>query len=770
MSTVSQSPASVNGHGTRDHAGGVKIDTPPPAGQILTAATALLDRGYKPVIIYPPGVDRPAHGPTNGKEPFGKAWGVRDVTPLLLAADVKHFERMGKTPGIGICLGPGRAPGGGWLVDIEEDGPQAFESRIRLFAGEEPATVTWGSQRGGHSLWIADPARMEAIAKASKRFLVKKENQPGVFKFPSLPDLELRIGGYKPDGTVKQLQSVVPPTPGADGRPRSWGDARQIEPLPDSVYETLLTAIAESEPKPLPPAVPPVSRTISTSPHDAYVRIAVDNECNEVAATTEGGRNNALNNSALALGGLVHLGVFGRSEIEARLLDAATRCDLPQGEAIATIRSGMAAGEAQPRVVPKGNNKTPLSAYVPPGDTQSKEGHADSLDYGSLSDEELGLVFASSIEPELVEWLWKNRVAKGKLNLWAGDGGSGKSQTAILIAAAVSNGGPLPDGSGLAPLGKVIILAAEDGARDTIVPRLMAAGAKLSNVIIHTAKVTFKDAKGRTLINYLSFQDLGWWGEILRRSQAVLLIADPIPAYLGRGVNDHKNNDVRAILEPFVEMLDGCGAAMLGVTHLNKSTDHRTPVNKILGSVAYSNLARTVHCTYRDPDDKERFLLCLPKGNLTAPQPTLAYRIKAHSFEHNGRTFETSRVEFDPDPVDLDAAEIMEAERTPGGRQRGPSPVKSTAAAEWLWDYLNVIMPDATAQLAEIIRAAGEAGMIGKLGSDNKWSGLTSLYNAKDKIPQLDGAREGTKIVQTMKSTGFGNRDYKHWTLQEVEK
>ena len=46
-----------------------------------------------------------------------------------------------------------------------------------------------------------------------------------------------------------------------------------------------------------------------------------------------------------------------------------------------------------------------------------------------------------------------------------------------IIIAAVTTGGEWPCGEGQAPLGNVIILSAEDGAADTIIPRLLAAGA-----------------------------------------------------------------------------------------------------------------------------------------------------------------------------------------------------------------------------------------------------------------------------------------------------
>ena len=46
------------------------------------------------------------------------------------------------------------------------------------------------------------------------------------------------VGGLKTDGTVKQVQSVVPPTPGTDGKPRAWVSSPRVRvaPLPEAAY------------------------------------------------------------------------------------------------------------------------------------------------------------------------------------------------------------------------------------------------------------------------------------------------------------------------------------------------------------------------------------------------------------------------------------------------------------------------------------------------------------------------------------------------------
>src|SRR4029077_3424108 len=94
---------------------------------------------------------------------------------------------------------------------------------------------------------------------------------------------------------------------------------------------------------------------------------------------------------------------------------------------------------------------------------------------------------ASEIEPQPVVWLWPSRIAIGKQTLIAGEPGLGKSQIATSLVATVTTGGPWPHEEGRAPLGNAIILSAEDGIADTIVPRLHAAGANCERAFIVSA-------------------------------------------------------------------------------------------------------------------------------------------------------------------------------------------------------------------------------------------------------------------------------------------
>src|SRR5439155_10648502 len=74
-----------------------------------------------------------------------------------------------------------------------------------------------------------------------------------------------------------------------------------------------------------------------------------------------------------------------------------------------------------------------------------------------------------------VSWLWEPYLACGKLAVLDGDPGTGKSFVTIDLASRITNGFKMPGSQVAAKFGSVLLLNAEDDARDTIRPRVMAA-------------------------------------------------------------------------------------------------------------------------------------------------------------------------------------------------------------------------------------------------------------------------------------------------------
>jgi hypothetical protein len=105
------------------------------------------------------------------------------------------------------------------------------------------------------------------------------------------------------------------------------------------------------------------------------------------------------------------------------------------------------------------------------------------------------VVHLEHVQPERISWVWRGWIPLGKLTVFDGDPDIGKSQTATDLAARVSTGRPMPDGS-RGVLGGVVLLTAEDGLADTVKPRLLAAGADCSRVV---ALTLMRDDQGERL-------------------------------------------------------------------------------------------------------------------------------------------------------------------------------------------------------------------------------------------------------------------------------
>lgn len=93
-------------------------------------------------------------------------------------------------------------------------------------------------------------------------------------------------------------------------------------------------------------------------------------------------------------------------------------------------------------------------------------------------------VKASTIKAVPIRWLWPGWLAKGKLHILAGAGGTGKTTLLIGLIATITTGGRWPDGSRCSEPGNALIWSSEDDPADTLIPRLTAAGADMSRVYI----------------------------------------------------------------------------------------------------------------------------------------------------------------------------------------------------------------------------------------------------------------------------------------------
>ena len=202
-----------------------------------------------------------------------------------------------------------------------------------------------------------------------------------------------------------------------------------------------------------------------------------------------------------------------------------------------------------------------------------------------------------------IEWLWPDRIAIGKLMVIAGHPGLAKSKLALFMAAMVTTGGEWPFGEGRAPKGRVLLLSAEDDPADTILPRLLAVGGDTSAIKV----VEAVRSKGSERTFDLT-ADIEALDRELSDDDYLLVIIDPISAYLGTKIDSYNNTHIRAVLEPLKRLAERHRVAIVCVTHLVKAGG-QSALASVNGSVAFGAVARTVltvHKEMEEDDEGER--------------------------------------------------------------------------------------------------------------------------------------------------------------------
>ncbi|MCK1447238.1 AAA family ATPase [Bradyrhizobium sp. 2] len=348
---------------------------------------------------------------------------------------------------------------------------------------------------------------------------------------------------------------------------------------------------------------------------------------------------------------------------------------------------------------------------------------------------------ASELEPEKLVWVWPGRIPEGKLVLLGGPPGLGKSQLTAFMSATVSNGGHWPCGEGSTLPGDVIFMSAEDGVQDTIIPRLMAAGADRERVHIVSA-ATKPDGTGRKTFSLKTDVDL--LEEMARTIGTVrLIIVDPISAYMG-GSDGNGNVETREVLEPLADMANRLRIAVVAVTHLNKGGGggNQSALNRFAGSIAFVAAARAAFAVIEDPEDDERRFLLQAKNNLGKKCKGLAFRLEQRLV---GDDVMSSNVMFEGDHVSESIDEALSA-----SENRGTKKGQSSGGKEDVMQLLRDIFSAGPVDVLEVERQARAAAL---LEDDKRLSKSKVFRDARDALGVLttrEGFGPGSKFILSL--------------------
>jgi DNA polymerase len=310
-------------------------------------------------------------------------------------------------------------------------------------------------------------------------------------------------------------------------------------------------------------------------------------------------------------------------------------------------------------------------------------------------------VCAADVVIEDYDWIWPGRFALKKIGLITGLPDEGKGVLLSDIIAHVTRSTAWPCGEGQAPLGNVILLTAEDDISDTVIPRLMAAGADLARVTIIKMICETNGERMFSLVTDLP---------VLRKKVAeiggvTMIVIDPIAAYLGLGqVDSFRATDVRAILGPLKECAEAQRLFILGIMHFNKKMDVTNLLLRVSDSLAYTAAARHVYGIVND-EDNDRKLFVKGKNNL-APreQKTLAFGFDTREVgidRRTGNPIHRPFIMWHPDPVDITATEAL----------RAVAEMKSPSARDNAKHFIEVLLGGGPANSTDVKEAAKENGI-----------------------------------------------------------
>lgn len=319
----------------------------------------------------------------------------------------------------------------------------------------------------------------------------------------------------------------------------------------------------------------------------------------------------------------------------------------------------------------------------------------------------------SEIQSERLSWLWPGRIPAGKLVVVDGDPGLGKTTLALDIAARISRGHAMPDGTGGGEPAGIVIMSAEDGPGDTIRPRLEAAGANLEKILFLADCPDDQGGHPPVLPD-----DLPWIEKAIERVAAELVIIDPLMAHLGGDTNAHRDQDVRRVLRRMADLAETTSAAIVVIRHLNKATGGNA-LYRGGGSIGIIGAARSGLLVARDPDDQGEEsrgrVLATTKCNLAKEAGSL----KFHLEEAEAKGITTSKIVWDG--ISQHAADALLAQAD--GEEK--------SALQEAAEFLDGLLTGGAVEASEVKRSAKSNGISER-----------TLYKAKQSLDILS-RREG---------------------------
>lgn len=273
----------------------------------------------------------------------------------------------------------------------------------------------------------------------------------------------------------------------------------------------------------------------------------------------------------------------------------------------------------------------------------------------------LRVTLGHQVKMKIIEWWEDCWIALGALTLLAGREGLGKSTIACYWAAVETLRGNY-----------VIYLHSEDSREHTVVPRLQAAGADLSKVIFLDVETEYT-SEGNVILPY----DNDELDALIAEYGVTFIVLDAATSAMSANLSGKDDRDVRRFLEPLSQLAAKHNIVILGLVHFGKR-DGADSGKLILGSIAWSQVARSVLSVALDPDSGN-LVVTNTKGNLAPKTRSAEARIRSTAITIDGRSTEIGVLEWLGETT-ADARDLLSGEPADSDSR--------TEAERWIEDYL----------------------------------------------------------------------------------
>jgi hypothetical protein len=344
-----------------------------------------------------------------------------------------------------------------------------------------------------------------------------------------------------------------------------------------------------------------------------------------------------------------------------------------------------------------------------------REAIRNAFDWSSVSVDDL-VVRMDTVARREVSFLWEPYIPEGMVTIVGGKPGLGKSMWSCALAAAISAGLTFPGKEEPFEPGNVLMFSAEDDPEYVLRGRLEDQGADLSRIFaFDLARHSFQ----------FGGADFGKLQSLIERFEPKLVVFDPIVSFTGARVNISRQNEVRGVLQPIVDVARKTGTSVVLIAHVGKGSSSNAAIDAIMGSVDFSAAPRSAMILYPDPSlaqGDEGGVIAHAKHNLSGGGQSLRYAINGNRFEWRGVTR-------------MSAEDLQGASSTPSHEKTG---------IDEAVEFLERELDHGPVRASKVIFSARSHGI-----------NQTTLLRARMRI--------GVKS----KRHGFGPGSYLQWNLQE---